>query len=46
MYNVLVAVPTYETIKTECYEGIWSLNSQEGVDISFKGAVGYDCARA
>lgn len=46
MYNVLVAVPTYETIKTECYEGIWSLNSQEDIKISFKGAVGYDCARA
>ena len=46
MYDILLAVPTYETIATECYEGLWSLFSQDYVDITFKAVKGYDCARA
>lgn len=47
MYKLLIAIPTYETITTECFESLWaSMASQEGVDIFFKSVKGYDCARA
>lgn len=44
--SILVVVPTYESIATECYEALWKLTKQVGCFIDFKSVKGYDCARA
>ena len=46
MYKILVVVPTFENISTECYESLWNLTKQINVDVDFKAIKGYDCARA
>lgn len=43
--DILVVVPTYETIATECYESLWNLTKQINVKVDFKAIKGYDCAR-
>ena len=46
MYRILVTVPTFENISTECYESLWNLTKQINVKVDFKAIKGYDCARA
>lgn len=46
MYKILLIIPTFETISTECYESLWALTKQSDIDIDFKAVKGYDCARA
>ena len=46
MYKILVVVPTFENISTECYESLWNLTKQINVKVDFKAIKGYDCARA
>lgn len=43
--TVLIAVPTFETIRTECYNGIFCAAMEHG-DCDFSAVTGYDCARA
>lgn len=43
--SVLICVPTYETIMTECYKALWELDDC-GHDLYFDAVKGYDCARA
>lgn len=43
--SVLIAVPTYETISTECYKSLWELDGG-GHEIMFDSVKGYDCALA
>lgn len=45
MSTVLICVPTYETIATECYKSLWELDSA-GHDVMFDTVKGYDCALA
>lgn len=44
--NLLIAVPTYETIVPETFQSIYELD-KTGIDnVDFKFVKGYDCARA
>lgn len=43
--TVLIAVPTFESIQTECYQGIYDAAMQYQ-DCDFTAVKGYDCARA
>ena len=43
--SVLIAVPTYETIATECYKALWEQEAC-GHDVMFEAVKGYDCALA
>ena len=43
--SVLIAVPTYETIATECYKALWELDGA-GHELMFDAVKGYDCALA
>lgn len=42
--SVLLCVPTYESITTECYKALWELESPE--PLMFDTVKGYDCALA
>ena len=44
--KILIAVPTFENIKPECFKSIYSLKRPEGYDIYFDYVSGYDCAKA
>lgn len=43
--SVLICVPTYESITTECYKALWELD-ECGHDVMFDTVKGYDCALA
>lgn len=43
--TVLICVPTYETIATECYKALWELDDC-GHALMFDAVKGYDCAKA
>ena len=43
--TVLICVPTYETIATECYKSLWELDDC-GHALMFDAVKGYDCAKA
>jgi len=42
--SILLCVPTYETITTECYKALWELESPD--PLMFDTVKGYDCALA
>lgn len=44
--DFFVAVPTYESIATECFTSIFKLKNQWNINFSFNAIKGYDCARA
>ena len=44
--NVVIAVPTYETIYPDTYKAIWDMEKPEGAKVDFIYVRGYDCARA
>jgi len=43
--KILIAVPTFENIATECFEAIYKLDKC-GHEVDFKSIKGYDCAKA
>ena len=43
--SVLICVPTFETITTECYKALWEMDGV-GEDVMFDTVKGYDCALA
>lgn len=43
---ILIAVPTYENVTTECMESIYALDNPDGVNLVLKFVKGYDCAKA
>ena len=43
--TVLICVPTYETITTECFKALWELSCSDH-DLMFDTVKGYDCAIA
>lgn len=43
--SVLIVVPTFETITTECYKALWELEDG-GHGLMFDTVKGYDCALA
>ena len=44
--KILIAVPTFENIKPECFKSIYGLARPEGCDLYFDYVAGYDCAKA
>ena len=44
--KILIAVPTFENIKPECFKSIFGLTNPEGYDLYFDYVKGYDCAYA
>ena len=44
--KILIAVPTFETIKPECFKSIYGLTRPEGYNLYFDYVSGYDCAKA
>lgn len=44
--KILIAVPTFETIKPECFKSIYGLTRPDGYVLYFDYVSGYDCARA
>ena len=44
--KILIAVPTFETIKPECFKSIYGLKRPEGFSLYFDYVSGYDCAKA
>lgn len=44
--DILIAVPTFETINPETFKSIFNLKKIPGVKIDFDFVKGYDCARA
>ena len=44
--KILIAVPTFETIKPECFKSIYGLTNPKEFNIYFDYVKGYDCARA
>ena len=44
--RILIAVPTFETIKPECFKSIYGLTRPEGCELYFDYVSGYDCAKA
>ena len=44
--KILIAVPTFETIKPECFKSIYGLKNPENFNLFFDYVKGYDCARA
>jgi len=44
--KILIAVPTFENIKPECFKSIYDLARPEGCDLYFDFVRGYDCAKA
>ena len=44
--KILIAVPTFETIKPECFKSIYGLINPKDFNLYFDYVKGYDCARA
>ena len=44
--KILIAVPTFESIKPECFKSIYGLIRPEGYSLYFDYVAGYDCAKA
>lgn len=44
--KILIAVPTFENIKPECFKSIYGLTRPEGCNLYFDYVAGYDCAKA
>lgn len=44
--KILIAVPTFETIKPQCFKSIYTLTRPEGYELYFDYVSGYDCAKA
>ena len=44
--RILIAVPTFENIKPECFKSIYGLTRPEDCDLYFDYVRGYDCAKA
>ena len=44
--KILIAVPTFENIKPECFKSIFGLRNPENYNLFFDYVKGYDCARA
>ena len=44
--KILIAVPTFENIKPECFKSIYNLISPKDYLLYFDYVKGYDCARA
>lgn len=44
--KILIAVPTFETIKPECFKSIYGLERPAGATLYFDYVAGYDCAKA
>ena len=44
--KILIAVPTFENIKPECFKSIFGLTNPENYNLFFDYVKGYDCARA
>lgn len=44
--KLLIAIPTFETITTECIEALYNADKPDNIEITFKSVKGYDCARA
>lgn len=44
--KILIAVPTFESIKPECFKSIYGLKRPEGYSLYFDYVSGYDCAKA
>ena len=44
--KILIAVPTFENIKPECFKSIYGLTRPEGYVLYFDYVSGYDCAKA
>ena len=44
--RVLVAIPTFESIKNETFKSIYGLNIPENTEVMFDFVKGYDCAKA
>ena len=44
--KILIAVPTFENIKPECFKSIYGLTRPEGYTLYFDYVRGYDCAKA
>ena len=44
--KILIAVPTFENIKPECFKSIYNLRNPKDYLLYFDYVKGYDCARA
>ena len=44
--KILIAVPTFENIKPECFKSIFGLTNPKNYNLFFDYVKGYDCARA
>lgn len=44
--KILIAVPTFENIKPECFKSIYGLERPAGASLYFDYVAGYDCAKA
>lgn len=44
--RVLIAIPTFESIKNETFKSIYGLNIPENTEVMFDFVKGYDCAKA
>ena len=44
--KILIAVPTFENIKPECFKSIFGLTNPQNYNLFFDYVKGYDCARA
>ena len=44
--KILIAVPTFETIKPECFKSIYGLKRPDRCTLYFDYVSGYDCAKA
>lgn len=44
--KILIAVPTFENIKPECFKSIYGLTNPKDFNLYFDYVKGYDCARA
>ena len=44
--KILIAVPTFENIKPQCFKSIYGLTNPNNYNLYFDYVKGYDCARA
>ena len=44
--KILIAVPTFENIKPQCFKSIFGLTNPKAFNLYFDYVKGYDCARA
>ena len=43
--RLLIAIPTYETVQTQCFKSLWGLIRPEGVDVLLDCVSGYDVSK-